>query len=289
MHNSGRDDGFHAPEADESVAESVLTSTLGAYVLPRWGALLRSLSPPNRATQADRAESFGDGLRVALLDQVLHNERGEVVALIRVSKSPPPPRATTGLEWPVAAQGVARARRQMVRVFSLGLCKHLTSKECETPALYLAGSSHHFCGSTATVTASVVSQGGHLARGDGCQRFGRHFVLGSSRMGPAGWCIRRPGSRRARPGGAVPSNQPSNQSPGAWQPCCFVSAMMIFSLDSAFHVHFVLQVASLVAQCRNKDWVLGFGYRCINTIVCHFLRNTTPTTSSAATAPTPFF
>ena len=91
MHNSGRDDGFHAPEADESVAESVLTSTLGAYVLPRWGALLRSLSPPNRATQADRAESFGDGLRVALLDQVLHNERGEVVALIRVSKSPPPP------------------------------------------------------------------------------------------------------------------------------------------------------------------------------------------------------
>ena len=73
--SSDWDDGFQPPPTAEPVAESVLTSALAAYVLPRWGALLRSLPPSigrestsaNLQFAAQRAERFGEGLRVAIL------------------------------------------------------------------------------------------------------------------------------------------------------------------------------------------------------------------------------
>ena len=72
--SSDWDDGFQPPPTAEPVAESVLTSALAAYVLPRWGALLRSLPPSigressaNVRFAAQRAERFGEGLRVAIL------------------------------------------------------------------------------------------------------------------------------------------------------------------------------------------------------------------------------
>ena len=69
--SSDWDDGFKPPVDQIPVAESVLTSALGAYVLPRWGALLRSLAPARRPVQAQaaRAEAFGAGLRAALLEE----------------------------------------------------------------------------------------------------------------------------------------------------------------------------------------------------------------------------
>jgi hypothetical protein len=66
--SSDWDDGFKPPPNAEPVAESVLTSALAAYVLPRFGALLRSL-PQQSGTllrAAQRAEAFGESLRVTL-------------------------------------------------------------------------------------------------------------------------------------------------------------------------------------------------------------------------------
>eukprot|EP01051_Picozoa_sp_SAG22_P002905 SAG22_NODE_135_length_18211_cov_560.916519_12_plen_193_part_00 len=67
--SSDWDDGFKPPPAAEPVSESVLTSALAAYVLPRWAGLLRA--PPLAggpapvaavtAAAAAEADEFGAG------------------------------------------------------------------------------------------------------------------------------------------------------------------------------------------------------------------------------------
>lgn len=74
--SSDWDDGFKAPPNDEPVAESVLTSALAAYVLPRWAALLRSLPAQSDATEtaARAATAFGKGLKEAIFTQAWNGQ-----------------------------------------------------------------------------------------------------------------------------------------------------------------------------------------------------------------------
>tara|TARA_B110000208_G_scaffold46860_1_gene62157 strand:- start:269 stop:3316 length:3048 start_codon:yes stop_codon:yes gene_type:complete len=69
--SSDWDDGFKPPAAAEPVAESVLTSALAAYVLPRWAALLRSLPHADAGLEqaAAAAAEFGKGLKGAIFEQ----------------------------------------------------------------------------------------------------------------------------------------------------------------------------------------------------------------------------
>ena len=60
--------GFKPPPDAEPVSESVLTSSLGSFVLPRWAALLSSLGPAYHSDAAS-ARKFGTQLRHALVDQ----------------------------------------------------------------------------------------------------------------------------------------------------------------------------------------------------------------------------
>eukprot|EP01043_Picozoa_sp_COSAG02_P054018 COSAG02_NODE_6054_length_3836_cov_2.445068_3_plen_171_part_00 len=60
--------GFKPPPDAEPVSESVLTSSLAAYVLPRWAALLSSLGPAHRS-QAAEVAAFGVGLKEGLFSQ----------------------------------------------------------------------------------------------------------------------------------------------------------------------------------------------------------------------------
>ena len=66
--SSDWDDGFKPPPDAEPVSESVLTSALAAYVLPRWAQLLRSVSPKHSAAAA-KAEDFGLSLKEAIFAQ----------------------------------------------------------------------------------------------------------------------------------------------------------------------------------------------------------------------------
>ena len=69
--SSDWDDGFKPPPPDEPVAESVLTSALAAYVLPRWATLLRSLPWRSDSTEAAArvADAFGKSLKEAIFTQ----------------------------------------------------------------------------------------------------------------------------------------------------------------------------------------------------------------------------
>ena len=66
--SSDWDDGFKPPPDAEPVSESVLTSALAAYMLPRWAQLLRSVSPKHSAAAA-KAEDFGLSLKEAIFAQ----------------------------------------------------------------------------------------------------------------------------------------------------------------------------------------------------------------------------
>ena len=74
--SSDWDDGFKPPPNAEPVAESVLTSALAAYVLPRWAALLRSLPGRSDRTEAAAqvAAAFGQGLKEAIFTQAWNGQ-----------------------------------------------------------------------------------------------------------------------------------------------------------------------------------------------------------------------
>ena len=75
--SSDWDDGFKPPAVAEPVAESVLTSALAAFVLPRWAALLRSLPAPHahaHEPEATAAEAFGSELKETIFEQAWNGQ-----------------------------------------------------------------------------------------------------------------------------------------------------------------------------------------------------------------------
>ena len=61
--SSDWDDGFKPPADARNISESVLSSALAAYALPRWASVLRLAGEHG---SADRADAFAEGLRRAI-------------------------------------------------------------------------------------------------------------------------------------------------------------------------------------------------------------------------------
>ena len=63
--SSDWDDGFKPPPAERNLSESVLSSALAAYVLPRWAAVLRMAGGHDE--NATRVERFAESLKQQML------------------------------------------------------------------------------------------------------------------------------------------------------------------------------------------------------------------------------